>query len=189
MPATVASARRDGAAAPHWHDVIPVLQTARLTLRSFREADLDPFAAMMADPEVMRFLGVGPTAGQPRTRVESWASMAGFMGQWALRGCGLWAIEHEGHFVGRTGILCPEGWPEPELAYALARDAWGQGLATEAAGAALDWAREALRGEAIVSFIRPGNLASTRVAARLGGVRAGEVRFGDAVAERWVYAQ
>jgi RimJ/RimL family protein N-acetyltransferase len=115
--------------------------------------------------------------------------MARFLGQWALRGCGLWAIEQEGRFVGRAGILRPEGWPEPELAYALARETWGQGLATEAAGAALDWARDTLRGEAIVSFIRPGNLASCRVAARLGGVRAGEVRLGDAVAERWAYPQ
>lgn len=171
------------------HDVIPVLRTARLTLRPFVEADLDAFAAMLADPEVMRFLGIGPNAGRPRSREETWASMAGFLGQWMLRGCGLWAIEREGRFVGRAGILRPEGWPEPELAYALAREAWGQGLAVEAAGAALTWAREALRGEQIVSFIRSGNLASKRVAARLGGVRSGEVRLGDEVAERWAYPQ
>jgi RimJ/RimL family protein N-acetyltransferase len=169
--------------------MIPVLQTERLVLRAFDEADLDAFAAMQADAEVMRFLGVGPSAGQPRTRAETWASMAGILGQWALRGCGLWAVEREGRFIGRAGILRPEGWPEPELAYALARDAWGQGFAVEAAGAALAWAREALPGEDIVSFIRAGNLASCRVAMRLGGVRAGEVRLGDDAAERWVYPE
>ena len=169
--------------------MIPTLRTARLTLRPFAETDLDAFAAMMADPEVMRFLGAGPTAGRTRTRAETWASMAGFMGQWALRGCGLWAIERAGRFIGRAGILRPEGWPELELSYALAREAWGQGLAVEAAGAALAWAREVMRGEEIVSFIRPGNLASCQVATRLGGVRTGTVELGGAVAERWAYPQ
>ena len=167
--------------------MIPVLRTARLTLRPFAESDLDPFAAMQADPEVMRFLGIGPTAGQPRSRAETWMNMAGALGHWALRGCGLWAIEFEGRFAGRAGILRPEGWPEPELAYALARDAWGHGLATEAAGAVLAWAREALRDEEIVSFIHHANAPSQRVAERLGGRRAGTAAFLGIRAERWTY--
>jgi RimJ/RimL family protein N-acetyltransferase len=165
--------------------MVPELRTERLLLRGFREADLDAFAAMQADPEVMRHLGVGESAGRPRTRAETWASMAQFMGQWALRGCGLWAVEHESRFIGRLGVLWPEGWPAPELAYALAREAWGQGLAFEGCRAALGWARVALPGETIVSFIKPGNLPSRRLAERLGARLTGPITLMGVTAERW----
>ena len=113
---------------------IPTLTTERLTLRAFRESDLDAYAAMQADPEVMRHLGVGPNAGMPRTREESWTSMAVMLGQWALKGYGTFALEETatGTFIGRAGILHLAGWPEPELAYALARHAWHKGFAEEA---------------------------------------------------------
>lgn len=167
--------------------MVPELRTARLVLRGFRESDLDAYAAMQADPEVMRFLGVGPDAGRPRTRAESWAGMAQIMGQWALRGRGLWAVEHAGALVGRIGLLEPEGWPGPELAYALARPAWGRGFAREGCAAALDWARAALPGAVIVSFIRPENAASRRLAARLGGTNTGMITLPGVEAERWQY--
>ena len=61
--------------------MIPVLKTARLTLRGFVEGDVDAFAAMQADPAVMRHLGKGVGAGQTRSRSESWHNMAGFIGQ------------------------------------------------------------------------------------------------------------
>lgn len=165
--------------------LVPVLTTARLTLRGFTEADLNAFAAMQAEPEVMRHLGTGQT----RSRAETWQSMAGFMGQWALRGHGIWAVEHAGRFIGRVGLLNPEGWPAPELAYALAPAAWGQGLAFEATQAALAWARAALQGQEIVSFIRPANTPSRRLAARLGGFLAGELELLGGPAERWAYPQ
>lgn len=168
-------------------DLVPVLRTAHLTLRGFRESDLDEFAAMQADPEVMQHLGVGENAGRPRSRNETWAAMAQFMGQWALRGCGMWAVEREGSFIGRVGILRPEGWPAPELAYALARNAWGQGLAVEAARAALGWAEAHLRERTIVSLIRPENEPSRRVAQRLGGVKTSVVTVMGVEAERWEY--
>lgn len=168
--------------------MVPELRTARLTLRGFRESDLDGFAAMQADPEVMRHLGAGDSAGRPRTRAESWAAMAQFMGQWALRGRGIWAVEREGRFVGRLGILEPEGWPAPELAYALAREAWGQGLAFEGCQAALGWARAALPGAALASFIRPDNAPSRRLAARLGATLSGPITLLGVTAERWDHA-
>lgn len=113
-------------------DFVPRLLTGRLVLRGFAEADLDAYAAMQADPEVMRHLGVGPSAGRPRTREESWTGMAVLMGQWALKGYGMFTVEERatGRFLGRAGILHLAGWPEPELAYALARAAWGRGFAT-----------------------------------------------------------
>lgn len=162
---------------------IPTLRTERLTLRAFREGDLDAFATMQADPEVMRFLGTG----QPRSRKETWEGMARALGQWALRGTGLFALEHSesGSFAGRVGILHPEGWPEPEIAYALARPFWGQGLACEAASAVRDWAWSARGLDRLASFILPANAASLAVARRLGAERTGTIEIHGLVAERW----
>ena len=142
-------------------------------MRAFRDADLDAYAAMCADPEVMRFLGTGVTLD----RSEAWRSMAGFLGHWALRGYGMWALEEKqtGTLVGRSGFLNPEGWPGFELGWTLGRPFWGKGFATEAARRALDYAFEDLARKRVISLIRPANTPSMRVADRLGMVRAGEV--------------
>jgi len=170
---------------------VPVLTTARLTLRGFRESDLDAYAAIQADPEVMRHLGVGAAAGKPRTRDESWTGMALMMGQWALKGYGSFALEEtaSGRLVGRAGILHLAGWPEPELAYALAREAWGRGLAAEACRAILPWAFRATGAERIVSYVRPGNERSARLLARLGAVREGMGELLGVPCEVWVHRE
>lgn len=170
-------------------DLVPRLLTERLVLRGFTEADLDAYAAIQADPEVMRHLGVGPSAGKPRTREETWTGMALLMGQWALKGYGTFALEERasGRFIGRAGILHLAGWPEPELAYVLARPAWGKGYATEACQAALAWAWRHLPAERIVSFIKPGNTASERVAARLGAVREGPAVLLGVPCDLWAH--
>lgn len=154
---------------------IPILETARLRMRAFRVDDLDAYAAMCADPEVMRFLGTGVTLD----RSEAWRSMAGFLGHWALRGYGMWALEEKqtGTLVGRSGFLNPEGWPGFELGWTLGRPSWGKGFATEAARRALDYAFEDLGRKRVISLIRPANTPSMRVAERLGMVRAGEVEL------------
>jgi RimJ/RimL family protein N-acetyltransferase len=68
----------------------------------------------------------------------------------------------------------PEGWPGLELGWTLARDAWGQGYASEAAGAAMAWAWTELGAPELISLIDPGNAASLRVAERLGMCRSRE---------------
>lgn len=150
---------------------IPVVDTERLRLRAFREDDLDAFAAMSADPEVMRFLGAGDTID----RNASWRTMAGFNGHWSLRGLGMWAVERrdDGAFLGRVGLYHPPHWPSLECGWVLARDAWGRGYAREAARAALGFARHARPGERLVSYIRPGNERSVRVALALGATLEG----------------
>jgi RimJ/RimL family protein N-acetyltransferase len=164
--------------------VIPDLATARLRLRAFRAADLDAFAAMHADAEVMRHLGIGHI----RSREETWRAMENFLGQWALRGYGMFAIEDLArHFVGRAGVLHPFDWPEPELAYSLDRPFWGAGLATEAATAIRDWAFATFGFARLASFIRPGNAASIRVVAKLGAVKAATVTLHGGPAEHWVH--
>ena len=96
---------------------IPTLSTDRPRLRAFRASDLDAYAAMQANPEVMRFL----VDGRTHTRVEVWRIMAGSLGHWLLRSYGMCACEKvdSDNFVGGIGILQPLDRPEPELAYSL----------------------------------------------------------------------
>ena len=141
------------------------LETTRLVLRPFRESDLDAYAAICADPQVMRFIG-----GKPYTRAETWRHMATMLGHWQLRGYGMWAVQEKssGLLVGRTGFNDYEGWPGFELAWTLGRPHWGRGYATEGARAALDYAFSTLDRTHVISLIHPDNTASIRVAERLG---------------------
>lgn len=165
---------------------IPVLHTARLTLRALAPGDLDGFAAMQSDPLVMRHLGTGET----RTREETWDLMARMLGQWALRGYGMFAMEEtaSGRFAGRAGILHPYVWPEPELAYGLDRPFWGQGLATEAALALRDWAFATQGFTRMISYVRPANADSVKVLHKLGATFAGEQTMLGAPAQVWHHA-
>src|ERR1700724_2355628 len=87
---------------------IPILTTDRLRLRAFKASDLDAYAAMQANPEVMRHLVTGRTS----TPVEVWRTMATSLGAWALRGYGMWACEKidDSAFVGTVGIFQPLDW-------------------------------------------------------------------------------
>lgn len=159
----------------HFELPIPEVNTARLRLRGFRESDLDAYAEIMADPDVTRFLGAGPTL----SRADAWRQMAMFLGHWVLRGFGLWAVEERatGKLIGRLGCQYPEGFPGFEIAYTLARHAWGRGYAREGAAVALGYARDVLHRRDIISLIRPDNVRSIRVAESLGAVPAETVEF------------
>ena len=148
--------------------MIASLRTERLVLRAFRDSDLDPYARMCADADVMRYIGPGNTL----TRDQSWRSMAFILGHWQLRGFGMWAIEirDSREMIGRAGFLEPEGWPGFELGWLIAREHWGKGYAFEAAHAALSYAGDAFGRESVISLIRPGNTRSIRLAEKLGGV-------------------
>ena len=112
-----------------------------------------------------------------------------FVGHWPLRGFGVWAVEERatGRFIGRIGCMQPEGWPGFEVAYTLARHAWGRGYAREGAAAALRYAREVLGRDDIISIVRPGNAASIRVATALGASPDGIVEFYGAPAVVYRY--
>jgi len=143
---------------------VPRLETARLVLRGWQESDLDAYAAMSADPGVMRYIG------GILDREQSWRQMALHAGHWTLRGYGNWAVERsvDGVLVGRCGLWNPEGWPGLEVGWKLARHAWGQGYATEAARAAIEWAWSVVDAARLISVIHPENAPSARVAERLG---------------------
>lgn len=164
---------------------IPEITTDHLLLREFRESDFEAYAAMMADPEVTRFLA----DGRALSRVDAWRQMAMFAGHWLLRGYGVWAVEERatGRFVGRAGCFYPEGWPGFEVAYTFARAAWGKGYATEAAKASLDFAHSALGQRDVISVIRQGNTRSVAVATRLGAARIGSAEFYGGTADIYKY--
>src|SRR5262245_35481609 len=140
------------------------LETDRLVLRMFREADLDAYSEMCGDEEVMRYLG-----GIAMNRSEAWRSIAMILGHWHLRGFGLWAVEERasGLLAGRVGCWQPEGWPGLEIAWTLRRSFWGKGYATEAARVALDIAFTKLSQTHVISLIDTENQRSARVAHRL----------------------
>jgi RimJ/RimL family protein N-acetyltransferase len=144
---------------------MPVLTTERLVLRPFEEGDLDEYAAIVADPEVARYLG-----SEPMDRVEAWRSMAVFLGHERLRGWTNNAVVETatGRLLGRCGLWQPEGWPGLEVGWVLGRFGWGQGFATEAAMAWRDWAFEVLGAAELVSVIHRDNRRSIAVAERIG---------------------
>jgi RimJ/RimL family protein N-acetyltransferase len=163
---------------------IPTLRTERLLLRAFRASDLDAWAAMESDPEVRRYRG-----NYPRTRQQAWAAMETILGQWALRGYGVFALEHiaNGRFVGTSGVLHPAEWPEAECSYALAQEFWGHELAAEAVRAVRDWAVAQHGFTRLASFIMPANARSIRVAEKLGAVREGMTELRGTPVEWWVH--
>lgn len=154
------------------------LKTERLILRMFREDDLDHYASICADPQVMRYLSEGKTL----SRADAWRQMAMIIGHWQLRGYGIWAVEERESkaCIGRIGFFNPEGWPGFELGWVLGRQYWGKGYASEGARCALDHAFTEMSREHIISLIHPDNEGSIRVAERIGERLEGKTRlFGN----------
>jgi RimJ/RimL family protein N-acetyltransferase len=143
----------------------PELDTPRLRLRQFHEGDLDAYARITANPEVMRYVG-----GAPLSREDAWRSIGYLLGHWKIRGFGLWAAEEKasGALVGRIGLYQPEGWPGLEVGWLVDRPRWGEGFASEGGAAALRHAFERLSAKRVISVIEPRNAASIRVAEKLG---------------------
>jgi len=155
----------------------PVLTTARLTLRQWRDEDLAPFAALNADPQVMEYF---PKA---LTRAESDAVAGRIREHFARHGFGFWAVEAPGvaDLIGFVGLGVPSFeahfTPCVEMGWRLARQYWGRGYATEAATAALAFGFETLALSEIVAFTVPANIASRRVMGRLGMRRSPDDDF------------
>ena len=137
-------------------------------LRQWREADLEPFAALSADPEVMRYF---PAA---LTRAESDARAECARAEIAEQGWGFWALElaQPATLIGMVGLaeldFEAHFTPAVEVGWRLAREHWGNGYATESARAALDFGFEELGLDEIVSFTTVANERSLRVMQRLG---------------------
>jgi len=144
-----------------------VIDTPRLTLRAWREADREPFAAMNADPAVMEFFPA------PQARAQCDAMIDGWNTQLALEGWSNWAVERRdtGELAGFVGLTRPVRvlpfTPCVEVGWRLARAHWGRGYASEAARAALGHGFDAGLAE-IVSYTAKVNSRSRAVMERLG---------------------
>jgi RimJ/RimL family protein N-acetyltransferase len=147
---------------------VPELETERLLLRGWRQEDLEPMAAINADPRVGKWLGGVIDVDTTRARLQSYGY------HWEEHRFGPWAVEERasGRLVGRTGLMRWEDWTasphDAEIGWTFAPDVWGRGYATEAARAVLEWATGDASLRTIISITRPDNLRSRRVMEKLG---------------------
>ena len=165
--------------------MIPVLEIERLRLRGWQRGDFDAYAAFRADPEM-----AGRLPGGPLDRTASWNKLCETIGQWTLRGYGIFALEEResGHLAGYSGLWHPVDLEEPELTWGLFAGFHGRGYATEAARAVQHWAHEEAGLPPLMSFVHPDNTPSIRVAERLGATleRRGKLRGLDRLVYRHV---
>lgn len=143
-----------------------VIETPRLILRHLAEDDLGNLAKIYADPVVMKFF----SGTHSYERTKQWVEE--ILNCYPQRGWGLWATIHQADnkFIGRCGLISQlvDGQPEVEIGYLLAREYWGRGLATEAATASRNYGFEQLGFNRLISLIDPGNVASQKVALKVG---------------------
>lgn len=145
---------------------MPEIETSRLRQRMFTPDDLDALATVTGDPEVMQYLG---TSGA-RSREKTKTTIDAILRHWNEHGFGIWALEHKAdqRVIGWCGLQILEKTPEIEVAYLLAKEYWNQGLATEAARAAIEYGFRELNLKRIVAIARPENVGSYRVMEKIG---------------------
>jgi RimJ/RimL family protein N-acetyltransferase len=164
----------------------PVLETEHLKLRQWREADIAPNTAMLADPASGRFITAD---GKPITDAfVGWRNAAMMSGHWALHGVGMFVVEEKssGKFAGRVGPWLPPSWPGFEIGWGIASEFRGKGYAVEAARASIDWAFASFELDQVVHCIDRENIASQGVARRLGAEIEREMDLFGKVGDLWV---
>ena len=147
-----------------------ILETPRLALREMTGDDLDFVAAMLADPDVMRFWP------RPQTRDEAVDWVRRQIDRYAEYGSGYWVavLKSTGEPIGQYGLLPPgpdlerQGVAEANLGYMTHRPHWRNGYAAEASAACLAYAFEVQRRDGVACLIRPENAPSLAVARSLG---------------------
>lgn len=171
--------------------VAPVIEitTPRLVMRQWREEDLAPFAAMNADPKVMEFFPATLTREQSDGMAQRCRALI------AERGWGIWALEtrDDGKFIGFLGLHTP-GYNLPftpcvEMGWRLCTDAWGKGLASEAARAAFDVGFNRLNLNEIVAFTALPNIRSQALMQRMGMTLSPDENFDHPAVEAGSWLQ
>lgn len=151
---------------------IPVIESDRLLLRAHRSADFGAYAAMRADPEVMRHIADGAALSEE----DAWSGFLKIAGLWQMAGFGSWAVEEKatGALIGSVGFQDRKRDRGaglngvPETGWLLARAAWGKGYATEALSAVLSWGRAHFGPVRVIALATHANTASIRVAEKCG---------------------
>jgi RimJ/RimL family protein N-acetyltransferase len=161
------------------------LETAHLVLRPMLASDLDALHLIFTDPKVMASFG-----GELLSREQMQAWLGRNLGHQLEFGYGLFSVifKETGDLIGDCGLeqMEVDGMRAAELGYDFRSEYWNRGLATEAAAAVRDYAFEVLELPQLISLIRAGNLASQRVAEKVGMQLAGEFsRYGN---QYWKYA-
>ena len=166
----MARQRRDGRAADELEKRMTTLETERLTLRPWTRDDLDVYAEIFSNDDVMRF----SFTRRGLTRQESESHLERMVRHFEKNGFGYWAVipKDVGRIVGYTGLQVPWWFrdllPAIELGYRYHPDFWKRGYATEAGAAALGFGFEQLSLDEIIAIYEPANVASGRVMERLG---------------------
>ena len=140
-----------------------LIHTERLRLRPMSVRDVDLLLALHAHPEVSRFVGAP-------NRDETLEWLRGDERQWADRGYGRLAVFelHGQRFLGRVGLKYWPQFDETEVGWTFRPEAWGNGYATEASRACVDWGFRKFDFEYVTAMIEPANVRSAGVAERLG---------------------
>ncbi len=158
--------RSSGSSKPN-NDESIIINTERMVLREFVKSDVDALFQILAQPEVMQFSPTGALSFD-----MSAAKMQSFIDSYQEYGYGKWAVIHRqtGRLIGYCGIAVEQidGKIENELGYRFDSNFWGQGLATEAASACLEYAFNTLHLEYVLGIVEPENIASVRVLQKVG---------------------
>ena len=152
---------------------MPEVETDRLCLRMLTPDDIDAFALLYGDPDVMRYVATGVTV----SREDSEYYLSRLIQYWQEHEFGRWAvtIKPVGGFIGYCGLALYEG--RHELMYALDKRYWGRGYATEAVRATLRYGFEELKLELIAAVTHKENVASQKVMEKVGMKYEGELTF------------
>jgi RimJ/RimL family protein N-acetyltransferase len=145
------------------------IETSRLILRLPEIADFDRYAELFCHPTAAKHIGGGLQRG------DAWRRFLQMPGAWMLQGFAMFSVieKTSGLWVGQAGPWQPDGWPGTEVGYGFHHEAWGNGYATEACAAAIDWAFDNLGWREVIHCIAPENTASQGVARRLGSTNRG----------------
>ena len=165
------------------------LETDRLILMPPSARDLDDWAAFSAEADTMTHIG------GLRSRSEAWRDLCTMAGAWTVRGFAMFSVYlkegggRPGQWIGRVGPWQPEGWPGTEVGWGVARAFAGRGVALEAAVASIDFAFDRLGWQEVIHCIAPDNVASIRLAERLGSTNLGPTRmpepFHEHAVDKW----
>jgi RimJ/RimL family protein N-acetyltransferase len=160
----------------------PRIETERLVLRHWRKDDFRPYHGILQEPNVHRHFGANPMNAE-----DCWRRLAASVGMWQLNGFGTWAVERkaDSKLIGNVGLftgwreLEPQFGEEPEMGWIMATETHGQGVASEACCAALDWAEANITPTPIWAIIAPENEPSIRLAEKLGFEQIHETTYRD----------